>query len=447
MNDLIRIRRDTYTNWQSANPVLPLGEITYDRTNAEIRVGDGTSNWLDLPTIGSASLADGDKGDIVVSAGGTTWSLSSAVAADIAAKLEASDLNLGTSTTPAATPLQIRRGSTLSWTGVILEAGEIGFDSLLNEIRIGDGITDWDNLDPVGLNKLQNFSLEQIGDVEVTDLTPGDFLSYDGTNWVNTPIVFPAVDLDDLTSVTLTSPTLGQVLQFNGSVWLNTTLPSSVITTGVKNDITVVGQNDWQITPGSVTQSSLNLSNPVNPQDAATKDYTDTTVGFITFPTNVSESAQGADSDVGFLVRTGAISESVRGSDQFSALATFVVAFADTVRAADTMTVAPSTFNAAFVETVRVSDVPNNTAVLLSSVTESILVYDAVLGVYQWNPIPTDQPGNWQAIPTDASGSWQAIDTNQSGGWQLIPTSQGAGWQLIDDSQDPQWQNILTVPN
>ena len=59
MNDLIRIRRDTYTNWESANPVLPLGEITYDRTNAEIRVGDGTSNWLSLPTIGSASLADG----------------------------------------------------------------------------------------------------------------------------------------------------------------------------------------------------------------------------------------------------------------------------------------------------------------------------------------------------------------------------------------------------
>jgi hypothetical protein len=280
MNDLIRIRRDTYTNWQSANPVLPLGEITYDRTNAEIRVGDGTSNWLSLPTIGSASLADGSKGDIVVSAGGTTWSLSSAVAADIAAKLEASDLNLGTATTPSAAPLQIRRGTTSSWTGVILEAGEIGFDSLLNEIRIGDGTSDWDTLDPIGLNKLQNLSLEQLGDVEISGLTPGDFLSHDGTNWVNTPIVFPAVDLDDLTSVTLTSPTLGQVLQFNGSVWLNTTLPASVITTGVKNDITVVGENDWQITAGSVIQASLNLSNPVNPQDAATKDYTDTTVGF-----------------------------------------------------------------------------------------------------------------------------------------------------------------------
>jgi hypothetical protein len=173
----------------------------------------------------------------------------------------------------------------------------------------------------------------------------------------------------------------------------------------------------------------------------------DTTVGFITFPASVSDTARGSDTDVGFLVRTGAIAESAQGADQFSALATFVTVFADTIRAADTMTVAPSTFNATFVETVRVLDVPNNTAVLLSSVTESILVYDAVLGVYQWNPIPTDQPGNWQAIATDASGSWQAIGTDQSGGWQLIPTSQGADWQLIDDSQDPQWQNILTVPN
>jgi hypothetical protein len=261
MNDLIRIRRDTYTNWQSANPVLPLGEITYDRTNAEIRVGDGTSNWLSLPTIGSASLADGSKGDIVVSAGGTIWSLSSAVAADIAAKLEASDLNLGTATTPSAAPLQIRRGTTSSWTGVILEAGEIGFDSLLNEIRIGDGTSDWDTLDPIGLNKLQNLSLEQLGDVEISGLTPGDFLSHDGTNWVNTPIVFPAVDLDDLTSVTLTSPTLGQILQFNGSVWLNTTLPASVITTGVKNDITVVGENDWQITANSIETAMIKNAN------------------------------------------------------------------------------------------------------------------------------------------------------------------------------------------
>jgi len=263
MNDLIRIRRDTYTNWESANPVLPLGEITYDRTNAEIRVGDGTSNWLSLPTIGSASLADGDKGDIVVSAGGTTWSLSSAVAADIAAKLEASDLNLGTSTTPATTPLQIRRGATSSWTGIILAAGEIGFDSLLNEIRIGDGTTDWDNLDPVGLNKLQNLSLEQIGDVNITNLEIGDFLSHDGMDWVNTPITFPAVDLDDLTSVTLTSPTLGQILQFNGSAWVNAAAPTGGpgVTLGAKNDITVVGENDWQITTNSIETAMIKNAN------------------------------------------------------------------------------------------------------------------------------------------------------------------------------------------
>jgi hypothetical protein len=276
-NDLIRIRRDIYTNWTAANPVLALGEISYDLTNDEIRVGDGTTAWLSLPAVGSANLSDGSKGDIVVSSGGTVWSLSSALVAEIAAKLEASDLNLGTSTTPATTPLQIRRGNTLSWTGVVLQAGEIGFDSQLNEIRIGDGITDWDNLDPVGLNKLQNLSLEQIGDVVIANLTPGDVLIHDGTNWINQQIQFPATDLDDLTSVTLGSPTLGQVLTFNGTVWINST--PSVLSAGVKNDINVVSDTNWQIVDDSVTQAKLNLDLPVNPWDAATKDYTDTTVG------------------------------------------------------------------------------------------------------------------------------------------------------------------------
>jgi hypothetical protein len=281
-NDLIRIRRDTFANWQTANPTLFLGEISYDQTNNAIRVGNGTTPWLQLPVIGTANLADGNKGDIVVSSNGTVWSLSSAVLADLNSKLEANALNLGTSTSPSPTALQIRSGQANSWNSVVLALGEIGFDRTLNEIRIGDGTTLWENLNPIGLNKLQSFTLEQIGDVEYINSPAIDqVLTYDGTNWTNGQITFPTLGLDDLNNVTVTSPSASQVLQYNGAIWLNAALPPTVaeIPAGIKNDITVINQTNWEITDDSVTQAKLALELPINLWDASTKEYTDIIAG------------------------------------------------------------------------------------------------------------------------------------------------------------------------
>lgn len=47
-NTKIQHRRDTATNWTSVNPILDDGEIGYDKTNNQIRVGDGTSTWSAL---------------------------------------------------------------------------------------------------------------------------------------------------------------------------------------------------------------------------------------------------------------------------------------------------------------------------------------------------------------------------------------------------------------
>ena len=262
-NDLIRIRRDTYVNWEAADPVLALGEISYDRTNHEIRVGNGTTSWLSLPAIGSSTLADGDKGDITVSSSGSTWTLDASIVADIASKLEASSLNFGTASAPASTALQIRRGTTASWAGVVLQNGELGFDTQINEIRIGDGTSTWENLDPVGSNKFQNLQLDQIGDVTYDDLAVNDVLTWNGAEWINDSIPTQSFSLDDLTSVTLTSPTLGQILQFNGTIWVNAAAPSGGggVTNGVKNDITVVDANDWQITANSIETAMIKNSN------------------------------------------------------------------------------------------------------------------------------------------------------------------------------------------
>lgn len=53
--DLIQYRRGTEAQWLEANPVLAYGEVGYDLTNNEIRVGDGSQPWADRIAIGGAS--------------------------------------------------------------------------------------------------------------------------------------------------------------------------------------------------------------------------------------------------------------------------------------------------------------------------------------------------------------------------------------------------------
>ena len=48
MSTQIQIRRDTTANWESANPVMAEGELGYDLTVENFKVGDGTSAWMDL---------------------------------------------------------------------------------------------------------------------------------------------------------------------------------------------------------------------------------------------------------------------------------------------------------------------------------------------------------------------------------------------------------------
>ena len=44
-------RRGTAAEWENSNPVLALGEIGFDTTNLNIRIGDGVTPWEDLETV------------------------------------------------------------------------------------------------------------------------------------------------------------------------------------------------------------------------------------------------------------------------------------------------------------------------------------------------------------------------------------------------------------
>jgi hypothetical protein len=48
----IQLRRDTSENWTNANPVLSEGEIGVDLTTGQLKIGNGSTAWVELPYYG-----------------------------------------------------------------------------------------------------------------------------------------------------------------------------------------------------------------------------------------------------------------------------------------------------------------------------------------------------------------------------------------------------------
>lgn len=48
INATIQIRHSTTTEWSSNNPILAVGEIGFDTTKMDFKIGNGTSAWNNL---------------------------------------------------------------------------------------------------------------------------------------------------------------------------------------------------------------------------------------------------------------------------------------------------------------------------------------------------------------------------------------------------------------
>ena len=67
----IQVRRDTAANWSSVNPVLAEGEIGCNLDTTQIKVGNGTDAWDDLPyTAGDGSLWTESSGVVAPASAG-----------------------------------------------------------------------------------------------------------------------------------------------------------------------------------------------------------------------------------------------------------------------------------------------------------------------------------------------------------------------------------------
>jgi hypothetical protein len=73
MPAVIKPRRDTAANWASVNPTLAAGEIGYDTTNKQFKIGTGSTAWTSLPFStetpdGAQTKADTAESDAISSA-------------------------------------------------------------------------------------------------------------------------------------------------------------------------------------------------------------------------------------------------------------------------------------------------------------------------------------------------------------------------------------------
>ena len=171
----IQIRRDTSSNWASANPTLNSGELGLETNTNKIKVGDGSTTWSSL--------------------------------AYIIYPLSFSDL--------------LNKPTTIAGYG-ITDAFDGAFSSLTGKptTLAGYGITDA-LATTAGLGDLSN--------VSISNLTVNKgFIKYNGTNFINHSLVF-----SDLTSTPTTIAGYGITDAFNGTFTSLTGKPNTIAGYGI----------------------------------------------------------------------------------------------------------------------------------------------------------------------------------------------------------------------
>lgn len=111
------------------------------------------------------------------------------------------------------------------------------------------------------VNSNPNLSLDNLSDVVISSPTNGQLIKYNGTSFVN-----DTYSLDNLSDVSIISPVTNEYLKYNGSSFVNSTLPDSTTTQKGLIEIateseTLLGINTSKAVVPSTLQAFFNNSN------------------------------------------------------------------------------------------------------------------------------------------------------------------------------------------
>ena len=145
-------------------------------------------------------------------------------------------------------------------------------------------------------------TLEELTDVNVSDLATDDILIYDGTEeeWINIPMPNIPSSIDDLSNVNILSPSDDDVLTYDDGAWVNKPAQSSSVNYSTTEQNTGIKWIDGKdiyikvINPNITTSSTLagdikyglfSLSNYISGVDMA---WIDTSMSYIEPSTNAT---------------------------------------------------------------------------------------------------------------------------------------------------------------
>ena len=124
----------------------------------------------------------------------------------------------------------------------------------------------------------RDVAFDDLTDVELENVTAGQYLRYQNNQWrnVNVTIPTPVLEFNDLTDVDLEGVTNGQFLQYRQNVWQNVTitLPTPPETLDDLTDVTLTNEADGEFlqrTNGQWVNTPLTIPEPI----LALNDITD----------------------------------------------------------------------------------------------------------------------------------------------------------------------------
>jgi hypothetical protein len=198
-----------------------------------------------------------------------------------------------------ATRIQMRRGSTSDWntTDPVLNEGEIGYNTTLGQIKVGDGASSWSELEYLVTTGGLDTSLgTYIEDSEKSAINGVAELDASKNILAPAGIIFEGTANDHETTFTITDPTADRTITF----------PDATGTVAFTSDITVTPSSTNTLTNKTLTSpiiSGLTISDASIVFEGATANDFETTITFtdptadrtITFPDATGTVALTAD--------------------------------------------------------------------------------------------------------------------------------------------------------
>ncbi len=148
MADLIQIRRDTASNWTSANTVLAQGELGAETDTSKIKIGDGSTAWSSLGYLI-------DAGGYITATSTNTLSNKTLAATTLSGQLTGADQTVSAINLKDYGEITNALGNTTGAKTIDLTAGN-------SVTATTTGATTWTFSNPTASDELCSFSLKLV---------------------------------------------------------------------------------------------------------------------------------------------------------------------------------------------------------------------------------------------------------------------------------------------